>query len=363
MRILRTYVLREHLAPFFATMGTLTAALLLGHIVKFAELVIAKGVSVFDILRLLIYLIPYMLSFTIPMACLIAMILAFGRLSTDFELIAMRASGVAPLRLVWPVLVTGLVISVLLLVMNDRVVPQTHLAFRRQLKAIGIKQPTAYLEAGTFIREFPPYTIFLYHVEGRQLVDVRIYEPQENGPTRTIIAQRGEFESLPGQRGVQLKLYDGTVDQWDPVHPGTFYKVSFGTYTMTLRAEREGDGPLKKKLKEMGFQELAQEARALREDAIETMPVTLELHRRIASSFSVLIFVMFGLALGLRLHHHERLISFVWVLGIFLTYYLGTVAMNAVALKGWLPPWLAMWTPNFVGAAVSGTMIARTVRR
>src|SRR3990167_798777 len=146
MRILRTYLLREHLAPFLVTLGGLTAVLLVGNIVKFAALVIGKGVSILDILRLIIYLIPYMLSFTVPMAVLITMVLAFGRLSTDYELVAMRASGVSPGRLVGPLLLTGLMISFGMLVLNDRIVPESHLAFRRQLKAIGIKQPAAYLE-------------------------------------------------------------------------------------------------------------------------------------------------------------------------------------------------------------------------
>ncbi|MBI3323628.1 MAG: LptF/LptG family permease, partial [Candidatus Omnitrophica bacterium] len=61
MKLLRTYVLKEHIGPFLVTLGGLTAALLVGNILKFAELVIAKGVSVFDILRLLIYLIPSLL--------------------------------------------------------------------------------------------------------------------------------------------------------------------------------------------------------------------------------------------------------------------------------------------------------------
>src|SRR3989338_9123295 len=146
MRILRTYILREHAAPFLVTLGGLTAVLLVGNIIKFAELVVAKGVSVVDIVRLILYLLPYMLGFTIPMACLVAMTLAFGRLSTDYELIAMRASGVAPIRLAFPILAVGFVISLLVLIVNDRLVPSAHLAFRRQLKAIGIKQPAAYLE-------------------------------------------------------------------------------------------------------------------------------------------------------------------------------------------------------------------------
>ena len=363
MRILRTYLIAEHAAPFFVTMAGLTAVLLVGNIVKFADLVISKGVSLLDVLRLLLYLIPYMLSFTVPMACLIAMVLAFGRLSTDYELIAMRASGVAPIRLVFPMLLVGVVISTLLLIVNDRVVPKSRLAFRRQLKAIGVKQPTAYLEAGTFIKDFPPYVIFVYQVEGQRLLNVRIYEPQAAGPTRTIIADRGEFEPSADRRGVQLKLYDGTVDEWDPKNPGSFYKATFGTYTMNLRSDRDDPQRLRKKLGEMTLKELAAERGRLNAQGIETLPASLELNRRVAAAFAALLFVLFGLALGLRLHHHERLISYVWVLGIFMGYYLGTIGMNAVVLKGWLAPWLAMWVPNLVGGLISSLMVAKAVQR
>ena len=96
-------------------------------------------------------------------------------------------------------------------------------------------------------------------------------------------------------------------------------------------------------------------------EGVDTLPVSLELHQKIASSFAALLFVAFGLAFGLRLHHHERLVTFVWILVVFMAYYLGMIGMNAVALKGWLPAWLAMWSPNVIGGLVSGAMIA-TVR-
>ncbi len=351
------------MAPFFVTMAGLTAVLLIGNIVKFAELVIAKGVSVFDILRLLLYLIPYMLGFTVPMACLIAMILAFGRLSSDYELIALRASGIAPMWLAVPLLTVGLVISGFLLVVNDRITPHSHLAFRQQLKAIGVKRPTAYIEAGTFIKEFVPYVIFVYQVEGQKLFNVRIYEPQPNGPTRTIIAERGEFQQLPSKRGVQLKLDDGTVDEWNEEKPGSFYKVTFRTYTMTLYSDDDPPERTGRKLKEQTLKDLVAERADLASKEIDTLPVSLEFHRRIASSFAPVIFVAFGLAFGLRLQHHERLVSFLWVLCVFICYYLGTIGMNAAALKGWLSPWLAMWIPNLIGGLISGTMFVRVARR
>ena len=171
MKILRTYVLKEHLPPFLVTVGGLTAVLLIGNIVKFAELIISKGVSVIDIIRLLLYLIPYLLNFTVPMACLIAMVMAFSRLNSDFELIAMRASGISPARLIAPAVTVALVLCFALLSLNDHVIPESHLAFRRQMKTIGIKHPTAYLEAGTFIKAFAPYVLFIYQIHDSTLVD------------------------------------------------------------------------------------------------------------------------------------------------------------------------------------------------
>lgn len=362
MKILRTYLLREHLSPFFVTLGGLTVVLLVGNILKFAELVISKGVSIWDILRLLIYLIPSLLSFTIPMAAMVAIVMALGRLNSDFELIAMRASGIAPVRIVFPLLIVSVLIGGGIVILNDRVIPAAHLAFRKELKSIGIKQPSAYIEAGTFIKEFAPYVLFVYQVEGKTLFNVRIYEPRPQGPTRTIVANRGEFAPLPGGAGVRLTLFEGTVDEWDPEHPGSLYKVSFGTYGMNLVPDA-AKAKVGKKLKEMTFREMLAERQRIEAEHIDSLPVTIEFHRKVASSFSVVVFVLFGLALGLRLHHHEKLITFVWVLGIFIAYYLMSVAMNAVALKGWLPAWVTMWLPNVVGMAVGGAWLAKAVRR
>ena len=351
MKILRTYVLKEHLTPFAVTLSGLTAVMLIGNVIKLAELVIAKGVSLLDIVRLLINLIPYVLSFTVPIAVLLAIVMAFGRLSSDFELIAMRASGIPPARLITPLLITASLISAGMVLLNDRVIPASHLAFRRQLKAIGIKHPTAYIEEGTFIKEFAPYIMFVYHVEGKALYNVRIYEPQPNGPTRTIVANRGEFEPLKDERTLHLDLFEGTVDQWDPEHPGSFYKVSFDKYSLHIATGTDAGMRFGKKLKEMTLRELRRERERLAAEQIDPLPIMIELHQRLASSFATVVFTVFGLSLGLRSHHHERLTIFVWVLGFSIAYYLLSIGIDAIALKGWLPVWLAMWVPNLVAGA------------
>jgi lipopolysaccharide export LptBFGC system permease protein LptF len=131
---------------------------------------------------------------------------------------------------------------------------------------------------------------------------------------------------------------------------------------MNLITDSSAGRRLGKKLKEMTFKELLTERQRLTAEGIEAMPASLEFHRKIALSFATLVFVVFGLALGLSLHHHERLVIFVWVLGWSVAYYLSSIGMNALALKGWIPSWLAMWIPNLVGGSFGVLRLWQAVR-
>jgi len=189
MRILRTYVLKELLGPFILSLIVLTFVLLMGNIVKLAELVINKGVNILDVGKLLLFLIPYLLSYTLPMSVLTGLLLAMGRLSHDNEITAIRACGVGMGRLMLPILVIGLILSLFSVNLNSEILPKAHYASRTTLKEIGIKRPTAYLEPGTFIKTFEDYIIYIYSIRGNKLRHVRIWQPQKEGrATRTIIS-------------------------------------------------------------------------------------------------------------------------------------------------------------------------------
>src|SRR3990167_5334491 len=111
MRILRDYILKEFSHAFLLSIVVFTFILLVGNIIKLADLVINKGVDILSVLKLFLYLIPWLLSFTLPVAALTAVILTFGRFSSDGELTAMKASGVSLYRAATPVLMIGVIFS------------------------------------------------------------------------------------------------------------------------------------------------------------------------------------------------------------------------------------------------------------
>ena len=269
MIILHRYIAREFIKAFFLSIAVLTFVLVVGNFNKLAELIINRGVSSVYIVKLFIYLIPSLLSYTVPMSMLTATLIAFGRLSSDNEIMAMKALGISVFKMAYPILGLGLFVSLLSIPVNDQLLPISHFASRNTLKEIGIRSPAAYIEAGQFIKDFEGYVIFVHEITGSKLRNIRIYQPQENRPTRTIVAREGEFISAPQKGIVKLKLIDGISEEPDPADPVRFYKLNFKTYYMTLNLE---DKPklkkLKKKAREMCLGELRGELKDPRQSEI-----------------------------------------------------------------------------------------------
>ncbi|MFC1675068.1 LptF/LptG family permease, partial [Candidatus Omnitrophota bacterium] len=301
MRILRNYFLKEFIGPLLLALGVLTFVMLLGNMIKIADMVINKGVDIFSVTKLFLFMTPYLLTYTLPISCLSAVLLSLGRLSNDNEVIAIRASGINLFSLILPLLIVGLILSMILVIFNDRVIPYVHFASRKTIVDVGIKNPTAALEPGVFINSFEKYILFIYQIDKNKLTNVRIYEPQgEDKPTRTIVAKHGEFISVPDKKMVKLKLMNGTSDEPDPENPTHFYKLNFKTYFMTLNlSQMEDSDKLRKKPKDMTVLELRNEIRNLKSQGIDPAPILTTIHKKVALSFSCFIFILLGVPLAI----------------------------------------------------------------
>ena len=322
----------------------------MGNLIRLADLIINKGVDLYSVAKLFGFLIPSLLTYTLPIAVLVAVLLSLGRLSSDNEIIAVRTSGINIFHLVIaPLLIIGLILSLILVIFNDRFVPYAHFASRKTLSSIGIKSPAAVLEAGTFINSFDKYIVFIYHIDGSQLHQVRIYEPRaDDKPCRTIVAKRGEFVSLPEKKMVKLKLLEGTSDEPDPTDPTKFYKLNFKTLFLNLNLAKAQKGKIEKKPKDMTLEEIKHQINKYKTSGIEIFPLITEMHKRIALAFSVIVFILFGSCVAMLTRRREKSINFSISFGVIITYYLLLLGANALALQGYLLPALAIWLPNLI---------------
>jgi LPS export ABC transporter permease LptF len=366
MRILRNYFLKEFLGQLLLALGVLTFVMMLGNLVKIADLVINKGVDIFSVSKVFIFLVPFLLTYTLPIAALSAVLISLGRFASDNEIIIIRASGIHIFRLILPLLTVGLMLSLILVIFNDRIIPYAHYASRKTLIEIGVKNPTAALEPGIFINSFEKYILFIYSIDQRRnrLNNVRVYEPQgDNKPTRTIVAKRGEFIAIPEKKIIKLKLMDGTSDEPDPENPTNFYKLNFKTYFMTLNlGQMQDKDKIEKKPKDMTIKELKNEVRKIEKEGIDPTPLLTEINQKITLAFSCFFFILLGIPLAMLTRRREKSINFGIVFLIVGFYYLMLMGSEALSLEGHFNPNIAMWIPNallgIIGAVLTYKLCA-----
>jgi lipopolysaccharide export LptBFGC system permease protein LptF len=256
------------------------------------------------------------------MAILTAILIVTGRFSQDNEITAMRGSGIDLKRLFSPVVGLGLLISIAMIPLNQQWIPQFQYESRKLLFNLGNKNPQAFLEPGKFIRDFKNYIIFIHSIDKNNILyNIRIYQPQPDGPTRTIFAERGTLLSSENAQIMKLKLENGTADQPDPKDHTKFYKLTFKTYYMNLNVG-QGMKNVEKRVKDMTYAELIDQRSQFKKMGIDDRAIAIQIAKRYAISLCTFIFVLIGLPLGVRTRRAEKSIGFGLALFVAFSYYL-----------------------------------------
>src|SRR6266478_8120623 len=167
--VLDRYIAREMVSPFAFGCTLFTFFLLIDRIYHLTDLVITKGVPFSLVVQLLAFMLPSFLAHTLPMALLVAVLLAGGRLASDLEIVAFKAAGVSALRLFRPVLVASLLIAGTTAVLTLVVNPAANGEFQRQLFRILQARAVSGLQERIFNSTFGDLTIYVEDVSTSQV--------------------------------------------------------------------------------------------------------------------------------------------------------------------------------------------------
>ncbi|MBC8324176.1 MAG: LptF/LptG family permease [Verrucomicrobia subdivision 3 bacterium] len=166
MKTLHRYLLREVLATLVLTVGVFTAVLLMGNAMKEVLALVVRGqASLAGVGKAFVLLIPFVISFSLPMGLLTAMLLVFGRFSADQELTAARAGGLSLVSLVAPVLLLAVGFSGLNAWINLSIAPRCRTAYKELVYDMALSNPAKLLSANTFVTEVPGYVIYIGELE------------------------------------------------------------------------------------------------------------------------------------------------------------------------------------------------------
>ncbi|MBI4372344.1 MAG: LptF/LptG family permease [Candidatus Omnitrophica bacterium] len=365
MKILRIYCLRELLPPFLMGLFLVTLIFMVGNLFDLADLLVNKGVSIFDIIKLIILMVPSLFGLILPTAALASVLLVFGSFAQNNEISAMKASGVNPIQVAVPVVLVAFLLSFFSLFLIDQVQPQSEYQSRQLIRHLVVKRPAAYLEAGRFIKDFQGYMFLINSIEGNRLEGVKILQFQNDKPTRTILAEWGEVIPDVDQQSLTFKLYNGTSDEPNPDDPSVLYKLNFKTFLLNNIIVGKQRGGVSKKEKEMTIDELLyrlQNNEELKKDEKKKRETETEIHRKISFSFAAIAFVLVGLPIAIIGRRGEVVISFGIAMSIVAIYYTLFIWGRSMAINGYLPPWFSLWLPNILMVGASAFLAKRAIQ-
>lgn len=239
VRILPSYILRQHLVPFLLGFGVVTFIFEMDVLFDYLDLVINRGVPAGAVLQLFGLSLGFVIALSVPCAVLISALMTFGRLSQDNEITALRASGVHLFRAVLPPLGGAAVLTLALTLFNNFVYPDANHAFASLLVDIGRMRPTVKLQEGVFITDFPGYNLLVQSVNGRtnEMQGVTIYQLHAGGPPTTILAKRGYLTYTPDGRTAVLELEDGEIHEIPSGEEDVnrYHRLAFRKHTINIQ--------------------------------------------------------------------------------------------------------------------------------
>ncbi|MBL7996470.1 LptF/LptG family permease [bacterium] len=239
MFILARYIIREHIGPFFFALSLIMTMLVLNFVLQAMKYIIGKGISIPVIFEFIAYNLAGIIVLVVPMSILVATIMAFGRLSSDNEITAMKAGGINFYKLIIPVVILSGIITYGLFVFNDEILPVANHHARVLKKNIQTKRPTMTIEPGVYLDGVENFTMIVENKDelGSSIYGITIFDKTQRDAARTITAEKGQIEIEEENEDMIITLENGEIHDMNPRKPDNYQRISFTKYRVTVKVE------------------------------------------------------------------------------------------------------------------------------
>ena len=362
------YVGRQLIVNLLFAIAVLSFVLVLGNIFRrLLPLLVNHDLPVEYVLGFIAYVLPFSLIFTIPWGLLTAVLLVFGRLSADNELIALRSNGVSIGRICIPLIGIALLCTAASLWLNVQVAPAAQEEMRATVFNLATRNPMALFGSDQVIDQFPGRKIYVGKKEGNKLENILVFETDDKSmPMKVTHARAGMLETDLPNRRVLMHLYNARYQQRDEVEP------------YDLRRMRDGinvaEGTLPISLEELYDKEKRRASRSMlsieqlldqlkNDDPKMRSSSRTEINKRFSFPMACLVFALVGVPLGITAHRRETSFGFAASLVIGVFYFLFIIVADTLRANAKLHPELLVWFPNLLFIAIGFWMFRRLSRQ
>ena len=367
LRILDRYIVREVLPPTGLGLLVFTFVLVLQRLAVLAAILISRSADLATTLALLGDALPSIFALTIPMAFLLGVLLAFGRLASESEIVAMRAGGLSPLQMLRPVVSMGLVAALLTLYVTGFAQPRSRASYRERLYSLVLGRARAGIKPKVFTDDIIKGMAF--HVadidaDTGEWRDVFIADGVTTPRSRVILARRGRILVDEPARTATLVLREGTVYTQDVQNPALDTEEAFRSARLPIPFDKIFPEPMPvPDVQERSIVELWRglAGGAPMDDGTRRF-TSMVLHRRLAIPVACLVFGVLGLGLSLGHRKEARSAAFGLSIAVLCVYYVLLRAGEQAAANNLAPPWIGAWSANVVLGALAIGLLAMKQR-
>jgi LPS export ABC transporter permease LptF/LPS export ABC transporter permease LptG len=352
-----------------------TFVLFLQRVGKLFEILVRSSASPAIVAHLFVLAIPFTLSFTMPLGVLVGVLIALSRMSSDGEIIAMRAAGVPSRKVIPPVLACATLAMFLTFTASLWLTPYSTWRTYKVLNQLSAAELTSEVQAQVFNEDFPNRILYISDVTPGAvnrwrnvfIADTTPVEEQKktdhdrgDGPTVTVAAHAIAVPDVPHNQ-IQLSLQDGaTYDVGKD--PTDYYATSAPTGAQILEATKPNEVHAKgyTEIDTIPLYRLAYHDKTLDRDNV--IQARIELHRRLALPPACFLMALIGIPLGISSRKGGKSGAFVVTVALAFIYWMGLIAGQRLGQTGKLPVGVAMWIPNAVFAVVGLFLLTRMER-
>jgi lipopolysaccharide export system permease protein len=360
------YLFFELIPPFVINLVFFTFIFLMTKILEIANYIVNYQVGFGKVLLLLMYNMPYFLTFVIPMSVMMAVLLTFLRLSGDNEIIALRSSGVSLYGLLPPVLLFCVIGCGITAAVTIYGTPWGYLSIRTMGRDLAAANLNIGLTERMFNNTFEGVTLYVNKVDPKTngLKDIFIEDQRDVKMKSSIIAPKGSLLSDPKTMTAYLRLFDGMINQVN-LKNKTVNTISFETYMLTLSLKSEKNTAQKEKStneKSMTVGELKTVIQNTDEKDNKHYKYRIELQNKFSIPAACMTLGLLAVPLGVQAKARRQSYGLGLGMFFFLLFYLLLSMGWVLGKSGFYPPEIGIWVPNLVMGIMAVVFWVMTVK-
>ncbi len=333
MLLIHRIILKELLISFLFSILFLNFTFMVEKLIRITRILAGVGSSIFDIAKIILYIQPEILIVTIPMSLLLSVLITYGRMSSDNELIILRNTGMSFVKISKPIIYLGFLCFFLSILMSFYFGPKGSILLREKVSEILTKRAALTIEEGIFNTSFRDIVILVKEKTSQnRLKGLLIFDEREKNEQRIILANEGAM-AVHGE-GISFSLLKGQIYI---TKKNSLTEISFEKYQFVLIPTLTGYD--KKKGEMTPFELLA----ATKTEPDQKNKYMTEYYRRFSMPALCLIIIFLSLPLALLSGKSGRLGGLTIGLAVFAVYYTILLYGENLAKTGQLPFLVGSW--------------------